>query len=897
MTHTTFTRWTRKTLTTALVTALALGSASPMLGQASESAPDLLTSVGGWEKAGSFASDAAVEGLAVEIRSDLLTRGQKRLGLQDFSGRTYEAELERIERPVAGATSWIGRVAEFGDHSQVLLSTYQGQVAGYFDTPEGRYEILPRPGGHVLVRLDASRFAGCDTEDDAAHDHPVSAEVFAQAARNLGVDPASVWQRAGKSIANLEIAVLFSETSSNAAGGIPGALITALNSVLTLDMALVTSGVNARATLSGWEIVSADDLGDSSGGGDGLVNTIYSNGSGLHKDNDQQWHQANPNLGDTANSGDAFGEVLAVGDFDGDGRDDLAIGIPGEDVDGLSDVGAVQILYGSSSRLSSTGTDFYHQDSPGVAGGNQSGDQFGFALAVGDFDGDGYDDLAIGKPFEDLGDDDDTGRVQVMYGSSSGVSTSGETTLDQDTLGYSNEDGDNFGRSLAAGDFDGDGYDDLAIGISEEDWSGDNNAGRVAVVYGASSGLTSSGNQLFDQDTSGVANSPEGGDRFGRSLAAGDFDDDGYDDLAIGAPYEDTSGKDNAGVIHILFGTGSGLTGTGSQYFNQGNVGGGTEKNDYFGHALAVGDINGDGYDDLVASAPWENSDDVGRTHLLYGSSTGLANSGMYITGGTGSGKLGLSLAVGDFDDDGYDDIAVGQPGADGSDTDGSGAVLIYSGSATLPAHDSTWTQASSGIEGAIEDDEEFGYALATGDFDGDGDTDLAVGVPGEGVSNDNDYFKSWLGASSITSTARATYSADLVGLIVEYLEDGSCGSAQTVLGSTDGNSTKYYQVTDRGCAVGNLTFAHEIGHLLGLGHDPANGGGACGDAHGHYVSGEGRTLMSYSNQCSNNNCTRVALISNPSVDFSFGDPSGISGQRDNARCANLSVGNVAAYN
>ena len=100
-----------------------------------DSTPDLLTTVGGWEKASQLGSDAAVRGLAVEIQSDLLERGTDRFRFQDFHARAFEAELERLDHPMPGGTTWIGRVIEFGEHSEVLLSTYGGAVSGYLDTP------------------------------------------------------------------------------------------------------------------------------------------------------------------------------------------------------------------------------------------------------------------------------------------------------------------------------------------------------------------------------------------------------------------------------------------------------------------------------------------------------------------------------------------------------------------------------------------------------------------------------------------------------------------------------------------------------------------------------------------------------------------------------------------
>lgn len=867
---------------------------------------ELLTPIGTWQNAKSLGTGAAVEGLAVDINTALLERGAKRLSFQDFDGQIHEAVLDKVEHPMDGATAWMGKVERWDGHSQVLLTTYQGAVSGYFDTPEGRYEILPRPGGHVLAKLDATRFAGCGSDAREDHDHPVPGRIAEQAARQLGLDLDEVYGAAAKAISILEISVLTTEAAMNAGGGAANAVVTALSSVMTLHSALVSSGVDAMAIFKGWVPVLADDLGDSSGGGDGLVLTLYSDGSGLTNSSDQQWHLNNPSLDGGAQAGDAFGEVLASGDFNGDLVEDLAIGIPGRD-QGASNAGAVQILYGvQGGGLSSTNSAYFHQGSSGVPGSNEAGDHFGAALAAGDFNHDNYDDLAIGVPGEDDGFFYfDTGRIVILYGSSQGLTATGSALFDQDSSGIygSNEPFDQFGTTLAVGHFDNDDYADLAVGVPGENSS----TGRVAVLYGSSNGLSSSGDQSFKPGKSGLAGVGVPFTFFGTSLAAGDFDFDGYDELVVGAPVAVVSNKSDAGAIWVLPGSSSGLITSGSVSWSQANVGGEVESGDHFGWALASGDFDDDGYPDLAVGTPNEDSDD-GLVQILFGSSSGLSTSGVQSLAGIDTdGRAGSSLATGDFDDDGYADLAVGGPGYDAYpgqsyEESRAGIVRIYDGSSSGLSSGSNWRQNKSGVKGDVEEDDELGASVVAGDFDGDQVADLAIGVPNEGVSDDSDYFLDWMMASDLVSNARTAHSSDLVGLIVENL-DGYCGQAQDVLDDTSGDSTVFNQVTDRGCAVGNLTFAHEIGHLLGLAHDPANAGssGACADSggtvysYGHFVNGVERSLMSYSNQCSSG-CTRVALISNPAVDFSNGSPSGTSA-RDNSRCADITLPNVAAYN
>ncbi len=215
-----------------------------------------------------------------------------------------------------------------------------------------------------------------------------------------------------------------------------------------------------------------------------------------------------------------------------------------------------------------------------------------------DFDGDGHDDLAIGVPREDLDGNINAGAVNVVYGTGRGLRGRGNQFWHQGRLRGEPEANDDFGWSLAAGDFDGDGYADLAIGTPFEDLEGKNLAGAVNVVYGTGRGVRGRGNQFWHQGR--LKGQLEANDSFGLSLAAGDFDGDGYTDLAIGAPFEDLEGNNSAGAVNVVYGTRRGLRGRGNQLWHRGRLGGETEANDFFGRALAAGDFDGDGYTDLA---------------------------------------------------------------------------------------------------------------------------------------------------------------------------------------------------------------------------------------------------------------------------------------------------------
>ena len=320
------------------------------------------------------------------------------------------------------------------------------------------------------------------------------------------------------------------------------------------------------------------------------------------------WHQDLPGVLGIATAGDRFGEALAVGNFNGDAYDDLAIGIPGKDLDGRNDAGAVQILFGSAAGLTATGNQQWGQDL--LAATHEAGDEFGVPLAAGDLDGDGKDDLIVGVPKETVSSQFQAGVIHILYGSSGALVDGGWWAQGSPGVPGAREVGDEFGAALAMGHFDGDAYEDLAIGIPGENADG----GMVQIFYGAPGGFTVGG--LWNQGVIGLG-TLDAGDRFGASLTTSDFDDDGYVDLAIGAPGETVYGLTGAGSVQVVYGSAAGLDAEGSELFDRTQPGVQfPAAGDAFGTSLAATDFDANGGVDLLVGAPGEGS---GRVYILAG--------------------------------------------------------------------------------------------------------------------------------------------------------------------------------------------------------------------------------------------------------------------------------------
>ncbi|MBO00282.1 MAG: hypothetical protein CL438_06420, partial [Acidimicrobiaceae bacterium] len=331
-------------------------------------------------------------------------------------------------------------------------------------------------------------------------------------------------------------------------------------------------------------------------------------------------------------TGDKWGSMLSVGDFNGDGYEDLVVAAPEKDKDGKTDVGKISILYGSSSGLSANESHDIDQETKGIPDGGEENDKWGSALASGDFNNDGFSDLAVGAPGEKYGQFPEAGAVTLLYGSPSGITTANSYRLHQNIpfVPDRNEAYDHWGGVLTSGDFNNDGFTDLAVGAPNESSGKKKQTGAVTVMFGSEQGIRITGSSRLHQGSFDVPGRNEQGDRWGSVLISGDFNGDTFEDLAIGAPAESLDSVQRAGAVTILFGNSKGISGRGSISIDQNTDGFqiGAEPADHWGDALEALDMNGDGKSELVVAASGESLGtqfDTGLLTLFWGTETGIS--------------------------------------------------------------------------------------------------------------------------------------------------------------------------------------------------------------------------------------------------------------------------------
>lgn len=414
----------------------------------------------------------------------------------------------------------------------------------------------------------------------------------------------------------------------------------------------------------------------------GTVSVLYGSASGVTVV-DQLWHRDRRGVKGIASGmvledereccPGFFGAVIAVGDFNGDGYDDLAAsawanrahhGVPAQHA-------SVNVIYGSARGLTARGDQLWSLASPGVKG--IPGILEFQSLVAGDFNGDRRDDLVF-----DSQDQKYNTQIHMLPGSPKGLTADGDVLLRRSSLGVAG--GGDFGQAMAVGNFDGDRDDDLAMAAFDDE----KRRGSVSLFYGGRGGITGERDQLWTAASPGVPGARREFANFGSVLTAGDFDGDTRDELVVR-----DGGEDTARVL-VLRGTSSGLTALGpTPVFRHTSSGLPPTKGRHrFGERMAAGDLTGDGRDelaikDMLALMPEEapcgdeiepDAEDIGAGVLfvLQGSVQGLSTAGSQVVGASNLrfrgrtvpadvclGEIASQLAFDDFDGDGYAELAM----------------------------------------------------------------------------------------------------------------------------------------------------------------------------------------------------------------------------------------------
>ncbi len=490
--------------------------------------------------------------------------------------------------------------------------------------------------------------------------------------------------------------------------------------------------------------------------------------------------------------------VATAGDVNGDGYSDVIIGAKGYQI-GINVIGGAFIHYGSELGLSITANDNIL--------GTRNGSDFGISVSTaGDINGDGYSDVIVGdNVFQDS---------YVYFGSSTGLPETHDWSDNGWPFFLPNSE---YGKCVStAGDINGDGFSDVIVSAPYYD-----NKGRVFIYNGSPDGLSESSNWITE------SNNLEA--KYGWSVStAGDVNGDGYSDVIIGAPYYD-NGEPGEGVVFAYHGSSNGL----SQTYNW--IGEGNENFKYFGHSIqTAGDVNGDGYSDIIIGTLDPTNNESAYASVYYGSSNGLSLtenwSKHYNDISYRITDIGVSTAD-DINGDGYSDILVridrDSLYNDGTNNRNRGKVYLYLGSSSGLSDNENW-------ESKIEDLTTIFSASTAGDINGDGYSDIILSYKkvitsfeyeiaiyrGSPIGLDISPF--WSSAIENRNGREsvkldATTAGDVNGdgfddIILGVLNDFSGGYAQSYYGSTNGLSADAdWQVFGSEFTSFDSHFAHSV--------------------------------------------------------------------------------------
>ena len=554
-----------------------------------------------------------------------------------------------------------------------------------------------------------------------------------------------------------------------------------------------------------------------------------------------------------AGSSDNLGyKVSVIGDINGDGIADVAVGAIGVDRSSIRNVGAVYVIFGknendSDADFSNIRVNHLAASSGFKVEGISAGDQFGYSVSgVGDINGDGIDDFAIGSISRDIGSNSNAGIVYVIFGKDTtqqGVefaNISLASFASSDGITISGASANAFlGSSVSGlGDVNGDGIDDFIIGASGAAFNGVN-SGVGYVIFGARTLSNINVSSLSTSDGFRILGSAANS-RLGNAVSsAGDINGDGVGDIVVGA-----SGENRA---YIIFGK------TASQSINIADINtSALAASDGFyvfstagslGHSVSgLGDVNGDGVDDFIVSAPFTDTDGSGQgnsqgaAYVIFGKDTTqsdvsfsnidvaslAATDGFSIQSSTSSDTLGYSVAgIGDISGDGIKDIAVGVRLLDTSsamtDQNKGGVYVIFGKDTTQSGVSFSNISISSSfsltdgfrIVGANANDYLGSSIAGLGDVNGDGVADFIIGAPSVDVGDDADVGAAYVifGAGASNSIA-SSYTADINYInptndryfhISGTVASGSLGYAVSSIGDVNNDGIDDFAIGVRG--------------------------------------------------------------------------------------------------
>jgi hypothetical protein len=512
--------------------------------------------------------------------------------------------------------------------------------------------------------------------------------------------------------------------------------------------------------------------------------------------------------------------VASAGDVNGDGYSDVIAGASGYDSP-ETDEGAAFIYHGSATGISATVAASVES--------NQASAAFGRSVSsAGDVNGDGFSDVIVGAPSFDSGETNE-GAAFIYHGSLTGINTTAAATVE------SNQASAEMGFSATmAGDVNGDGYSDVIVGATRYD-SGQTDEGAAFLYHGSAAGINPALAALLQSDQANAW--------MGIVSSAGDVNGDGYGDVIVGAYFYD-NGQTNEGAAFVYHGSTTGIITTAVTTVES------NQANANMGIVSSAGDVNGDGYSDIIVGAYSYDGgqNDEGAAFVYHGSAAGINTTATAsVESNQASAWLGYSVAgAGDINGDGYGDVMVGVPLYNSGQTD-EGVVFIYHGSATginpvaaaLLQRDQALAQLGIAVAGA-------------GDVNGDGYSDIIVGafLYDNGESNEGAAFIYYGSASGINTTTFALLQSNQPGaqLGISVAGGGDIngdGYSDVIAGAnfydnghTDEGRIFIYHGSATGINTTAAAFAESNQPNAQLGYSVANAGDVNGDAFSDVIAG-----------------------------------------------------------